>query len=180
MINFLSEKNKNNVKKEYSFRVFTLFLIIFSLVMVFVSVFLSPAHILSIYRKSVISNQLGMVKESPVSKSSVSLEDVKKINEIVKVISSATVYQKPASDFIKRILNSKNSAITISFISSDFDTNNNMRISLRGFSKTRDGLTKFVKDIKSLNLFSGVDLPISSLVKSSDIDFSINLTTKIQ
>jgi cytoskeletal protein RodZ len=180
MINFLSEKNKNNVKKEYSFRVATLFLIVFSLVLIFISVFLSSAHILSVYREGVISNQLAMVKESSFGKSNVSLDDVKKINEIVKTISSATVYQKPASDFIKSILNSKNSAIAISSMSSDFDTNNNIRISIKGFSKTRDGLTKFVKDIKSLNLFSGVDLPISSLVKSSDIDFSINLVAKIQ
>ncbi len=177
MINFLPEKLSKQVKAEYSTRVTSVFFIVFSLVTVFVLVFLAPAYTLAIYRKAVISNQLTMVKSSSVNQSNASLDQVKKVNEIVKVLSTGSA-QKPASDFIKSILNIKTSSITISSMSSDFDNNQNTRISLKGFSNTRDNLTKFVKDIKNLNLFSSVDIPISSLVKSSDIDFVISIIVK--
>lgn len=175
MINFLSEKNKKEVKSEYSLRVISTFLIALSLTMVFVCVFLIPAHILSIYRKAVISDQLTMIKSSSLNQTSISLSEVKRINEIVKVLTPNITDQKPLSDYVKSVLNVKNRDITISSISVDSDVSQNPKIILKGLSKTRDGLTRFAKDIKSLNIFSSVDLPISSLVKSSDIDFVITL-----
>ncbi|MFA6430465.1 MAG: hypothetical protein WC229_01045 [Candidatus Paceibacterota bacterium] len=178
MINFLPEKLKKQVKEEYTFRVVSAFLIVFSLTMVFVLVFLTPSHILSVYRKAVISDQLNMIKSSTLNQTDVSLNEVKKINEIVKVLSSSSLTQKTASGFIKSVVGVKNSSITISSISVEFDSTQNIKIGLKGFSKTRDGLTKFVKDIKDLKLFSSVDLPISSLVKSADVDFTISLVVK--
>lgn len=178
MINFLPEKNKKEVMTEYSFRVTSLFLIILSLVVLLVLIFLMPAYTLSIYRNGVISEQLAMTKNSTLNQNDDSLNEVKKINEIVKVLSPVTVAQKPVSDFIKSVLSIKGRGITISSITYDLDASQNMKLSFKGFSKTRDDLTTFVKDIKGLNLFSSVDLPISSLVKSSDIDFVISLIIK--
>jgi hypothetical protein len=178
MINFLSEKNKKEVKSEYSFRVISVFSIVFSFVMVFVLVFLMPSHILSVYRKAVISDQLNMIKSSTSNQTDSSLNEVKKINEIVKVLPSSVTVHKDFSGLIKNIINIKNSSITISSISVEPDSTQGIKISLKGFSKTRDGLTKFVKDIRDLKLFSGVDLPISNLVKSADIDFMISLVVK--
>ncbi len=178
MINFLPEKLKKQATEEYTFRVASVLFMVFSLVMIFVLVFLIPSYILSMYREVVISDQLNMIKNSTSNQTEVSLNEVKKINEIVKTLSSGTFNQRTASSFIKDILSVKSSDIKISFISVDFDPTKNMKIGLRGFSKSRDILTKFIKDVRGLNLFSSVDLPVSNLVKSTDSDFTVSLVVK--
>jgi len=178
MINFLPEKIKKEIKKEYSFRVVTIFLIIFSMVMVFVSVFLAPAFILSEIRNQSISGQLDMIKKDSSDQTEETINNVKKINEIVKVLSLEVKTQAQVSDLLNTVIKLKSDNIKISSFSSEYDSTQLLKINLKGFSKTRDSVTRYVKDIKNLNLFSSVDLPVSSLIKSSDIDFVISLVFK--
>lgn len=178
MINFLPEKIKKEVKKEYFIRSLTVFLSSFFVVSIFIIVFLMPSFILAITRKESITQQLNMIKGSAISQNTETLNRVKIVNEVVKVLSLNTDSPKLVSDLIKSVIQIKNSNIKISAISTEGDSNKFTKIVLRGFSNTREGLTKYTKDLKTLDIFSEVNLPVSSLVKSSDIDFVISLTLK--
>jgi len=178
MINFIPEKLKKNILLEHKFRVFSVFFVSFFIVMIFIIFLLVPAYTLSIARKVVIKNQLALVKNTTVNYTEDSLNKVKDINEIVKILSVNVEVKKPGSELLKQIISLKGNNIKISSISFDIDTSQNIKISMKGFSSTRESLTKYVKELKNTNLFSDVDLPVSNLVKSSDIDFTIGLTVK--
>lgn len=85
----------------------------------------------------------------------------------------ATTQVQP-SQTISDILKIKGNLIKISSITYDINTTQ-QRIVLVGVALTRDGLAGFVDALKKLPNFTSAQLPISSYVKSTNIDFSIVL-----
>jgi hypothetical protein len=178
MINFLPEKLKKQVKTEYLLRGLTVLFGYSFFVMVIVSVFIVPSFVLSMVKKDSIIKQLDMVKKSSVNQTEDILSKTRIINEFTNVLSPKLTPNRLASDFIKSAIGGKVYGIKVSSISTQYEGLEPSKITLSGFSYTRDLLIEYVKELKDLDMFSNVDIPVSTLVKVSNIDFSIVLTLK--
>ena len=73
---------------------------------------------------------------------------------------------------ILNIINIKSDAIKIQGFTYDASAGSE-RLVVTGVASDRDGLAHFVETLKKDPIFTKVELPISSYVKSSNIDFSI-------
>jgi hypothetical protein len=174
MIGFLPKKLENEIVREYRFRVVSIFLINIFFVFVFACVFILPAYIFSSYKNKMISNQLNLINSTKTEYSNLLLEEGKKDNEIISTLNLGSEYQINIDESLQVILGLRNENIKISSISI-IKNSKKVEVILQGVSKTRDGLITYVKDLKKDGTFSSVDLPISDLVKSLNIDFKINL-----
>ena len=176
MINFLTEELKGEVKKEYVFRILIVFFISLFVVMIISICLLMPASFLSKTKVEVVNQELLETKSSSLSSNSAFVSQINKTNEMVKALSLNIDDKDKISTLLEKTLAVKNSNIKISSLSSSLGHDQSESLTVYGVSNTRDGLIMFVKDIKSLGIFSSVDFPVSNLIKDSNIDFKIGLT----
>ncbi len=174
MIKFLPEKNKKEIKIEYFSRVVVLVLIFLVFLGVFGVFSLFPGYIISYYRDISIAEQS---KSAQLNKVDVSVQEktVKTTNELISFLTQ--LEDKKPSVPMFNILAKVNSYIRITQISYTKDKDG-FKFIVKGTAKTREGLITFIRDLKADKNLSGVSLPVSDFVKSSDIDFSLNILSK--
>jgi len=174
MIRFLPETNKKEIKIEYFSRVLV-FALVFLFSLSIISIFLVfPSYIISFYRDISIEGQSKTIQSTKTDTSE--QENIVKItNELVTLISQFE--DKAPSVPMSNILDKQNKDIKIVEISYSKE-NNGFRFVIKGTALTREGLLSFVKDLKSDKKLSGVNLPVSDFVKSSDINFSLTIKSE--
>jgi hypothetical protein len=102
----------------------------------------------------------------------VAVAEVKKINALADEViefSEDVVYPQ---EIISLLSHAKTEGITLNYYKVNYDTG---EIILRGLSTTRNNLLAFKNSLESQEKFSGVELPVSSLVQEADINFEMRL-----
>ncbi len=170
-MNFLPEENKIIIKKEYFRRIsiiigfFFFFLILTSILFLFSLFLLLRGQQESFYRQLGFSEQRLARSEA---KDIIPL--IKDLNDKVFLLESSQKNAVEKSAIIKNILSRKPEKITISeFL---FDKN---KISIHGFSDTRDNMLGFINSLKEEKSFKKVEAPISTLLKEKNIEFSVSI-----
>jgi hypothetical protein len=184
-MNLLSPQEKNALRKEYRLRFFVVFFLMSFFILLAAIVTFLPTYFFTVSRYDLfftesqsdeIQNRLSRAKEAEKT----ILETNKKI---ILLKSDASVPR--VKDIFFEISQSKNSGIVITSLS--YENNGGAvtkkgkdpvlaKVNIRGRSSTRETLLAFKDALTQNKQFSNIDLPISSLVKESDIDFSINTT----
>jgi hypothetical protein len=176
MTNFLPEKLKKEVKREYLFRLLS-FSSLSLLVVIMVAIcFLMPSSFLSKTKINFIDKQISDENATLLKSDPSLVSETKKTNEITGVLSSGINNEDQINSILKKIINAKNDDVKISIFSFSIDPSGARKFSVQGTSNTRDSLISFTKDLKSLGIFANVDLPVSDLIKNSNVDFTIGLT----
>lgn len=175
MLNIFPTEEKKKILVEYRLRlgvvsVFALGALVFSSL-----VLLAPSYLLAISKHNSISDELavleskqgrgGQEKEVGVQ----IREENKKIDLFLK---GDTGGKLVPSQVILNIIGIKGSAIKIQGFTYDASALQE-RLVVTGVAATREGLALFVETLKKDPTFTKVELPISSYVKSSNIDFSV-------
>ena len=178
MLNFILEKDKNKIIKEYYYRVAIYFLLFsFFTLVVLISLFL-PSIFYSKYKSDTVSQQLMSIKSSIGNNTEDPIEIIKEVNKFVNVFK----YEESVlfSDIIKKIVSLKYKDIEILSISLLENEDDTVKIVLNGISATRDSLTSYDRDLKKDGFFQSVELPVTDLIKNIDSNFTITLTYKKQ
>jgi hypothetical protein len=178
MLNFLPEQLRKSVKREYLLRVLSIFLgFLFFAGIILIALFV-PSQALYLYKDAVVSNELSMMKSVEAISKDDPVRAIRSANDIIKS-TDLNIQTVRISDLVLSALKIKGSGVSVTDISvSTNDPLSKFVISVGGISKSRDGLISFVKDLKDGGMFSSVDLPVSDLVKSTDVDFSLKLYVK--
>jgi len=179
MLNFLPQKNKNQIIFEYLLRVIVfLLLFVFLSSLILISLFV-PSFFFAKYKNETINNQLELTKQKILNKSEDPTILIKNVNRLVVALSDNAAPKINYSDIINKIVSLKNKDIKISSINITEETNtNSKKILINGVAKTRDGLTLFDKEIRVDGFFENVIFPVSNFIKSSNSEFSATLTYK--
>lgn len=175
MINILPTEEKKKILVEYRLRlgvvaVFALAALVFSSL-----ILLAPSYLLAISKYNSVSGELAMLESKQGHNSqekdiNTQISGInKKIDLFLKGGAGVTVAPSQA---ILSILNIKGSAIKIQGFTYDA-TGKQERFIVTGVALDRDSLAQFIENLKKEPTFTKVDLPISSYVKSANIDFSI-------
>lgn len=180
MLNILPKEEKKKILLEYRLR------------LAVVSVFAVGALILSNLVLLATSYLLTVTKNNEAKNTLVTLEEgqgragnEKDINaQVASVNKNIALFLKPSpqgvvlpSSSIKKILEIKGDAIKISGFTYDVGVDQE-RIVITGTALDRDKLAGFIEVLKREPTFTSVDLPISSYVKSTDINFSAVIVKK--
>ena len=175
MLNILPTEEKKKILVEYRLRlgvvsVFALGALVFSSL-----VLLAPSYMLAVVKYNGISEELSALelKQSNVGQEkevgAQIRDENKKIDLFLKGDTSGRLSPPQA---ILNIIGIKGDAIKIQGFIYDASALQE-RLVVTGVAADREGLARFVETLKKDPTFTKVELPISSYVKSSNIDFSV-------
>src|SRR3989344_103536 len=174
MMNLLPEEAKMLVRRIYHRH---LLVVIFGFIVFLVTVsilFTLPSLFLLKIRTNELRGQLAVKEASPISKQATTIMDIVKItNEKISLLETTSKIPQ-ISVFFDNILMKTTAGISLSSI--DWDGAEN--IAVRGRATTREGLTAFLRLLEADPIFSNITSPISNLISSGDIDFSISFKIK--
>lgn len=178
MINLIPNEEKKKKVKDFYFRLLVVSFTILSISVLVASVSIAPAYFLSSVKKNLINTKLETQKNESMpsldqTSLAVAVDLEKKLNLIEKVkVDKYLVSQK----IINEIMLEKMSNIKINRITYQNNATKGKTVSINGTAGSREHLILFRKALEDSILFEKVNLPISSFVKGSNIQFSLSLT----
>lgn len=175
MLNILSTTEKKKVRTEYWLRLAIVAIFAIGTLAAVSLVLMAPSYLLAETKFSEAERSLSALQKKYGDNTQekdlgVQIRDIN--NKILLLTNTTTGTGLLPSQTILSILAIKNSAIKLIGISYQ-STSVSDRIVLTGTAATRDTLSQFAEDLKKEPTFTNVTLPISSYVKSTNIDFSI-------
>lgn len=185
MIDLLPASAKNTIRKEYRLRVFTVCAAMLSLVLAAMVISFLPTYlfVLSRHEAFLVESQSDQT-QSRISRVKEMETTVRNTNKKVDLLKNeaSVPYVK---DVFMEILKSKPAGVSVTGLSYDHggvvskkgkdEAVSPPTIGIQGKSSDRAALLAFKDTLAQKKEFSSVDLPISSLVKDTDLTFSINV-----
>lgn len=176
MINLLPPEEKKHHQHELTFRLTIISLILFSGAFLIGVILLTPAYLIANINEKAVLKELSFLEGS---EESTERERISAELLTVKENLSALADDIPRESFysiIDIVAAYHGDAIKLSHISYGRETGEKpSELRIGGKADRRDDLLSFTEDLKKNELFSDVILPVSSLAKDRDIEFSIEI-----
>ncbi|HRH27080.1 MAG TPA: hypothetical protein PLZ99_02895 [Parcubacteria group bacterium] len=175
MFNLLPENLKEQIKKDYHLRLSIIVLSFVILSQISFLIFLFPSWLISYYKEKDY-----LVKNDEISKniSAIPVASttavIKSLNEKLLNIDRTLEYPE-VIPLIDSVISTKTSAIRIGDISYTVSGVNSGVLNINGMGEKRESIVNYSENLKKIDLFKKVDLPISNLAKDKNIDFSISI-----
>ena len=183
MHNLLPFEEKKKIRTAYRFRLGVVAISAIVLIMGINLVLLIPSYMLALSKHDLVAKEVADLETQQSS-----LKEAKEFDVQIKLVnkkidnfleSGEKVSRLVPSEVLTKIMGVKGAMIKIQNITYD-SSGKQERLVLSGKANNRDGLASFVEDLKKTQIFTSVELPISSYVKSVDIDFSVVLDRKLK
>ncbi|MSR73362.1 hypothetical protein EXS61_02045 [Candidatus Parcubacteria bacterium] len=179
MTNLLPQTKLASLAKEYKYRLTTVVIFTFVVVVVLSAGFLVPSFIISNVKLAGIAVEAQKVRavselQNTKSTSGTILKDIKMELALLRPDASEDSVQ----NVIGLITKNKSSDIriqSVSYVRSVAGTEDG-KIVVSGIAKNRKSLTTLTSQIQSNSIFKNVDLPISNFAKYKDIAFSMQIS----
>jgi hypothetical protein len=174
MLYLLPEEYKKKVLREYRMRLLTVSFACLAAVAMIALVTILPSYFLVQIRSGILQ------VESASIQSTLSLINADDISKKVSELSNKTSFLIPIAESISpsKLFAHLDQIAKPDTVISDFNMtyfDDNVAMDIRGVSKNRESLTKFVDDLRADPAFSGVNFPYNSLSKQANLDFTIHL-----
>lgn len=177
MINLIPNQEKKKMVKDFYFRLLVVFFMMLGFSIFIASAAILPSYFLSVAKKNVATLRLESQKNEPIAdldkKTLTAIEDLKK---------KLALFQKAkgekfsvAEKAFKEIASRKTSGISVEKIYYENSAQDGKKISVQGKASSREQLVLFGKALEDDSAFKEVDLPISNLIKGSNIEFYLTL-----
>ena len=178
MPNLLPLRQKKELKREYHLRFAAVLLTLFIISCVASITLLLPAYISVSSKKKIIEKEIAEVRQSiELQKGETILALLEEVKSTVKILLPQSVKATTTAELFSSISAERPAGLTIHGFSyqhtKEKDTAN---LTLVGKAQTREDLITFVKELRTDARFSLVDLPISDLVKSKNLSFTITIS----
>lgn len=179
MINLLPLEEKKKTRAEYRLRLGALVALAVALLLLASLILLFPVYLLTLSKYQFASDKFVKL-ESEQGRTEQEKELNTQINEVNKKTNLfLKEYNKQAvfSEIVTKIIETKGNTIRIQNIFYETSPGRE-RLVISGRADDRDLLALFIENLKKDPFFTTVDIPISSYIKSTDIDFSVILERK--
>lgn len=181
MANLITKKQKRIIKIDYFIRLFSVLLLAFSLLGVFLL-----TYIISYYF-SINKNDINVVEQfDPIvfseNEESIGTSVLQIANQISDQLKTVELYNPgnfAPSIYFTKIIESKNDSIHLTSLSFSLVKKGEVQLFASGISDDREGLVVFIEDLKLKGGFNSVQSPVSDFAKDSDITFTLNIVSKI-
>jgi hypothetical protein len=185
MMNLLPEEQQKKLSHERIRRLFLVVGLSLSLILSFGVVLTLPTYFLLLSQRGALAFQLDAIGEDPALKEIDEIE--KNINDFNNKLVSFERNEKSvrsASFLIKEVIKIRPATISFKNITYKRDLQPNSEIGSRtdleqiviqGEALRRDDLLNFVTKLEEVELFENINLPVSSLLKDSGVEFSLTI-----
>ena len=174
MFDFLPKDFETKAKSIYRGRLISLYTFAMSGIFLMSLLLLLPSQMLAILKKEGLSEELSALQKSLAIKGNNTVEDFVSVSKKKIELTNNKESERLFTDILIDFLSHKVDGVSITSISFErVGTENTIAVS--GKALSRDALLSFSKALKSNHRFENVDLPVSNLAKSRDIEFSLNV-----
>lgn len=180
MLNIFPKIEKKKIMLEYRLRLATVAILSVATLIFSSLVLLAPAYLIAVEKNNDAKNALAILQEKDskvVNEKDVNAEVVAVNKNIALFLKPGVTYTASPITFIEKILEMRGDTIRISGFTYDA-SGAEERMVITGNARTRESLARFIEDLKKEPKFASIDLPISSYVKSTNIDFSAVIVRK--
>jgi len=177
MINLIPKEEKKKMLADFYYRFAALLLLMASFSVFVASVAILPAYFFSSAKDSAVNIKLSLQKgEQLPATTEQSFAEVKDINTKLGLVENEEKNKFSVSEkVINAILSKKTPDIKINQIVYTNDKEKGKNVSIAGIASSRETLLLFQQSLEGSPTFKNVDLPISSFVKGSNIQFNLSL-----
>ncbi len=178
MFNLLPSREKKRIFQEYRLRLLIVVLTFFFAIVFVAILFLLPSYLISNAKDNEISERIESVRMSTILKEADEL-NARLVQTNLK-IQSLLIGQdlNQPSVLFKKVLDKKTSSIRINSMSFSVGEGNKKEVVLSGVALNRDSLSEFVRSLEEEEIFSKVDIPVSSFAKERNATFSIRISVE--
>ncbi|MDQ3089824.1 MAG: hypothetical protein M3Q24_01565 [bacterium] len=174
MFKLLTEEQRVKVQKEYSQRRIVVLLVFLCAALSMGVVGLFPAYVVSASKEKDANQRIQILNQTlsgiRAEDLSVRLQD---INTKIKLFAAAPSSDRPY-EYYKEIISLRSNGIALSELSYR-KKDGKAEYSLGGVASDRRALIEFQNNLNNSLFFTNVNVPISDLAKSKDIDFNLTL-----
>lgn len=174
MINLIPPIGHKAVRKEYYFRVAATLSLLFSSALIVVGLSFVPMFVLVKTQVRAFDSEMGSGGESGISITAAN-DEVKRVNGIITQLKT-TEKQHEASEYVRLLQEVATEEIEIRNIQFDLGKEGTAKVVVQGVADTRAALVTYKTKLEGLPAFSKAEIPISDLVKDSELPFGITLT----
>lgn len=171
----LPPKTVKALKTEYRVRLLIVFLFFASLAIVISAFFLFPSYLVSGMAERTASAQAGGA--GAATDTAAVPADLSAAGSLVSAISSSV--SPPLSPVVLHIASIRPAGISIASFDVAYSGAASSTVTIEGSAATRDDLVAFKKVLEADTAFSGVEIPISDLAPSSDLQFSLQMSAAL-
>lgn len=175
MINLLPPVEKEKLSKEYRYRKIVVYAILFSVIFVIGIILMLPSYFLADARERVAEEERAILINS--DENTERAEAQAKLLEVKEqlIALNREKVRTPLSTIISEIaLYSESVSLhSFSYVRGNEDADSSLRV--EGNAQTREGLLLFQKRLEEDDRIDKAVLPVSSLAKDEDIDFTIQI-----
>jgi hypothetical protein len=172
MINLIPPKAKKEVIKEYWVRVVSVWMLILGIGSLVTASLLLPTYVMVQQERSELEEQVAANTEVTSTYDASAAALTTAMQQARLLMSNSDV---PLTQYHQAIYTIAGSAITLSGLTYERAATTT-RINLQGVAASRQDLASFKDMLEAHPLFVDVVLPIESLIKNKDIDFSVTFT----
>ena len=175
MFDLVTDKFRGILKKEYHRRLHIAVLVLTILTLTIFCILMATIYYESFVHRQTIEAQYNQVKSDRTQQS-----DQNFINTVQNIKGEMILMNDFPSDpmgrdLVQKVIAQKGNKVILSGFSLSFGAKDN-QLSIQGTSVTREDLLSFYKRLQNMNIFSKVDLPLSTYTKDNDLSFNISLT----
>lgn len=177
MINIFATKEKKKILNKYRIRLAIVSLIVADIFIIANLVLFMSPYLLSGAKYNNLEKELATLEEvygGGVKEKDVNSHVVDINNKIALLLKNSAETQLSPSQVMSDILKNKSRMVKIYGFTYDSVVSQE-RVVITGEALDRDSLSSFFEELKKDTRFTNVTLPISSYVKSEDIEFSVVL-----
>lgn len=139
-------------------------------------IIVSSMAIIVIVSKYIIQSDLNHITEQKntiiTNNKGLNIE-IQDYNNKLKKLSEIQKENKNLSEIIIMVSEFIPNGITLNYLGLDQSEENTFNLKIKGFSDSRDTLITFKDSLNSKDFFKKIDIPLSSLLKQTDIEFEI-------
>ena len=180
-MNFLPQQDQIFIKKRYRNKFFILPVFLVLLFIALSILFFAPLYVYLTNKNILLEKELETLNKNPfLAKFIETEESLKKINEKIKFLSDGGKTMFNLTSVIKQIIFAKKpfTGINIEYMVFEKLNESAGKIVLRGKTEKREELLNYFENLKKTDGFLKVELPTENIIKSDNIDYTINIFLK--
>jgi hypothetical protein len=171
----LPTRERSILRREYRTRVVIIFCFLLSLAGLIGAATLFPSFLFALNEEKIQLSLLTSLKKGKDENGITQLElDFQRDNILIKALAAETKIPRP-SVTIQSIVGLRDT-VKLNSIEVDAPTSDSISVVIQGVASNRDTLLAFKTRLEELVPGGGVELPVSDLAKSKDIQFSMRIT----
>ncbi|MBX4198488.1 hypothetical protein KW782_04125 [Candidatus Parcubacteria bacterium] len=177
MINLLPKDQRVGIRKEYHLRVLATLLVMFLALAGIAVALLAPSYVLTVYKRKAAEGMYIRTSNEAEKKYIELNAHLTKVKSTLAAIKPNTA-QKLLTSIIPLITKHQLDQIDITTIDYAQTKGDSFAVTVRGIAKSRQGLINFAKALESEPGIAPIELPVSTLAKDANIDFSFVIKNK--